>query len=391
MIRARSLTYPRVALYLLACVLTACIEPELRRCGEYLCPSTSICVDGETPRCVGVAQAMACASLAEGALCEIVGGPGVCRDGACEFARCGNAIVEAALGEVCDDGNGMDGDGCARDCVSDESCGNGVRDRNESCDDGNVVDGDGCQADCRLPDCGDGVTDSPREVCDDGNVLDGDGCSRDCRSDETCGNGYVDSAAAPPEVCDDGNMSGTDFCTDLCQAATCGDGRVLNGIEPCDDGNKDGTDSCVTFVEVVTGVFVPTCDLPRCGDGYVNNGEQCDDGNLNDANGVDDLCDSNCTDPGCGNGVCTEFEEQCCSTDCGACIPDDGSCDSGETGCDCISSCETEADCACSSTNPDILVPCDETDYCTYGCYIGGCDPAQCGICPQCIGDPVCD
>src|SRR3954470_5102008 len=42
--------------------------------------------------------------------------------------------------------------------------------------------------------CGNEIIDpDENEVCDDGNVLDGDGCSANCRSDETCGNGKVDT------------------------------------------------------------------------------------------------------------------------------------------------------------------------------------------------------
>ncbi|MEZ4440657.1 MAG: DUF4215 domain-containing protein [Polyangiaceae bacterium] len=32
-----------------------------------------------------------------------------------------------------------------------------------------------CRTDCSLPRCGDGIVD-PGEICDDGNVVDGDGC-----------------------------------------------------------------------------------------------------------------------------------------------------------------------------------------------------------------------
>ena len=60
---------------------------------------------------------------------------------------------------------------------------------------------------CIRDNCGDGNTD-PDEVCDDGNVRDGDGCSKTCKSDETCGNGTVDTAAG--EVCDDGNTHDDD-------------------------------------------------------------------------------------------------------------------------------------------------------------------------------------
>jgi len=38
-----------------------------------------------------------------------------------------------------------------------------------------------CRTDCTIPRCGDGILDGG-EVCDDGNNLDGDGCSGDCLS-----------------------------------------------------------------------------------------------------------------------------------------------------------------------------------------------------------------
>jgi cysteine-rich repeat protein len=48
----------------------------------------------------------------------------------------------------------------------------------------------------------------------------GDGCSADCRSDETCGNGVVDTATG--EGCDDGNLASGDGCTSTCQLEACG-------------------------------------------------------------------------------------------------------------------------------------------------------------------------
>src|SRR4051812_18416357 len=70
-------------------------------------------------------------------------------------AQCGNGHLDP--GEVCDDSNLEDGDGCSADCTSDESCGNGVVDTavGESCDDGNALGGDGCSADCKsTEECG---------------------------------------------------------------------------------------------------------------------------------------------------------------------------------------------------------------------------------------------
>src|SRR5689334_4158973 len=66
-----------------------------------------------------------------------------------------------------------------------------------------------CLSDQNL--CGNAHPDSG-EVCDDGNTLDGDGCSANCKSDETCGNGTLDTAAG--EVCDDGNQRDGDGCSD---------------------------------------------------------------------------------------------------------------------------------------------------------------------------------
>ena len=40
----------------------------------------------------------------------------ICQDGTCVASVCGNGMVEDP--EVCDDGNNVDGDGCAADCKS---------------------------------------------------------------------------------------------------------------------------------------------------------------------------------------------------------------------------------------------------------------------------------
>ncbi|WP_081426461.1 lamin tail domain-containing protein [Sorangium cellulosum] len=97
---------------------------------------------------------------------------------------CGDGVVDA--GEVCDDGNTADGDGCSPTCQIEASpklgCGDGALDPGEQCDDDNTEDGDGCSAACQIeapPRCGDGAVD-PGEQCDDGNVAGGDGCEVDC-------------------------------------------------------------------------------------------------------------------------------------------------------------------------------------------------------------------
>lgn len=172
----------------------------------------------------------------------------------CRVIFCGNGLLEG--GEVCDDGNFQPGDGCSPDCLSAEVCGNAIVDAaaGEQCDDGaNNSDTapDACRTNCAFAACGDGVVDpslnetcdegvdnsdapdalcrsncQPRrcgdgevdpafgEVCDDGNLLSGDGCSGDCLSVEGCGNLYVDLANG--EICDDGNLRSHDGCTSGC-------------------------------------------------------------------------------------------------------------------------------------------------------------------------------
>jgi cysteine-rich repeat protein len=59
----------------------------------------------------------------------------------------------------------------------------------------------------------------------------------------------------------------------------CGNGALDPG-EECDDGNVDTTGPC------------PTCHVARCGDGWVEEGvEECDDGNTIDGDG----CSATCT------------------------------------------------------------------------------------------------
>ena len=274
----------------------------------------------------------------------------------CISNSCGNGIVDP--GEICDDGNIINGDGCAADCKSAEVCGDGVTntDAGEVCDDGNTVSGDGCSANCRSNEtCGNGIIDTAKgEVCDDGNTFSGkcsgddhgcdstadctsgtclpDGCSADCKSNESCGNGIKDLG----EVCDDGHAPGGSCEDDCMHGAGCGNG-VLDPGEQCDDGNAINSDDCkndctpnVCGDNVVDltgthrhedcdpgtgGVPLQTstcnydCTTASCGDGKINPlvkavgstvGEQCDNG----ANNADTMaCTSKCLINVCGDGL----------------------------------------------------------------------------------------
>jgi cysteine-rich repeat protein len=171
------------------------------------------------PARLGLASALVLAVAATGclqaasAVCE---GGGACPEGlrcgirgttqVCVSPTCGNGRPD--LGEACDDGNNVSGDGCPADCSA--PCGDGIVDPGEACDDGNSIDGDGCDSNCTVTACGNGIVD-PGEMCDDGNQLDGDGCDSNCTV-AACGNGIVD----PGEMCDDGNQLDADGCERDC-------------------------------------------------------------------------------------------------------------------------------------------------------------------------------
>ncbi len=100
---------------------------------------------------------------------------------------CGNAVRDEASGdrpqEECDDGNLIGADGCRANCTL-ERCGDGIVDRalGEVCD-GPTPDGEVCRADCqKVERCGDAVVDADNEEqCDDGNENPNDGCDA-CRT-----------------------------------------------------------------------------------------------------------------------------------------------------------------------------------------------------------------
>jgi cysteine-rich repeat protein len=73
----------------------------------------------------------------------------------------------------------------------------------------------------------------------------------------------------------------------------CGNGTVDVG-EQCDDGDRDSCDGCER-----------DCSLPGCGNGAACGAELCDDGNTAGGDG----CDGQCISEVCGNGVAQPGEE----------------------------------------------------------------------------------
>ena len=116
-----------------------------------------------------------------------------------------------------------------------------------------------------------------------------------------------------PPCLTNGDLATVKADVDACQAAVisalsgnCGNGAVDAG-EQCDDGNTSGGDGCDALCQ------------NECGNGSLEGAEECDDGNLVNGDGCDDMC---MNEPVCGNGS-LEGAEEC----------DDGNLVNGD-GCD---------------------------------------------------------
>ncbi len=98
----------------------------------------------------------------------------------CKLEICGDGIKQA--NEECDDQNTNNFDYCRNNCIL-PYCGDNILDIGEECDLGedNGMDS-GCSAECEIeciPYCGNGILEEGEE-CDDNNIVDNDGCSAEC-------------------------------------------------------------------------------------------------------------------------------------------------------------------------------------------------------------------
>ncbi|MBI3782908.1 MAG: hypothetical protein HY270_05855, partial [Deltaproteobacteria bacterium] len=183
-------------------------------------------------------------------------------------------------------------------------------------------------------------------------------------------------------------------------AATCGNGNLDAG-EQCDDGNLVNGDGCNI-----------ACGLEGCRDGYVEGSEQCDDGNAIDA----DTCKNDCALNVCGDGVSDPTVEACddgntnggdgCSSSCqiescfqcsgqpSSCAPaaDGTTCNDGN-GCSISDVCSSGT---CTGTNAADGTACEDGNACSIGdtCQAGGCQagpPLVCTAFDQCYDVGTCN
>jgi cysteine-rich repeat protein len=284
----------------------------------------------------------------------------------------------------------------------------------EQCDDGNMNNNDSCvarnadadpQLECMYALCGDGFAYT-------GAVTD----AANPNAKEECDDHDVQGLTGGPDVA---GLNNTDSCLDSCKWNSCHDGWMYasktdngntNALEACDDGNAANTDNCVG-----------TCALATCGDGFLNAGvdpagspsagivEQCDDA---DGTGAGDNCDATlsgkCTIKGaagsvCGNGV-IDPGEQCDDGNIGAPTGSGGpanpiiGCGTAAQGWPIFANGKngTNASCTCNCmwnkcgdgqnyaavtnpTNPNPLETCDDGNSNNRDACINSCVPAACG------------
>ncbi|MBZ0117841.1 MAG: DUF4215 domain-containing protein, partial [Sandaracinaceae bacterium] len=231
------------------------------------------------------------------ATCECDSGE-VCAGGACVASECGDAIVDPAAGEECDDGNDTAFDGCEPDCTftcressvcsdrdpcnGEEVCGA----ESHRCEAGTpLADASACStsaqpngvcraATCVAAGCGNGVVDGSEE-CDDGNTVARDGCEMDCRLSCT-----TDAACDDRDAC-----NGNETC-DM-ETHACVPGTALS----CDDASPCTNDSCDASLGCVFALIDADLD-GQAPDSLGSCGTDCNDMRDDVYLGAVELCDS---------------------------------------------------------------------------------------------------
>ena len=198
----------------------------------------------------------------------------------------------------------------------------------------------------------------------DGTTGDTDTTTSDTADPTTTSNNTTDGTTGDTDTTTGGDTTSQD--------PYCGDGVVDDG-EECDDGNEDNDDACLNTCIMAscgdgyTQEGVEECDDGSeeswtcneqcqlfCGDGAVNNGEECDDGNVESGDGCDYLCKHEV--PHCGNGVVNEEEGEKC---------DDGNIKDGDG---CESNCQVSQPGVCGDDVVDWNEPCDGGVGCEDDC-----------------------
>jgi cysteine-rich repeat protein len=185
-------------------------------------------------------------------------------------------------------------------------------------------------------------------------------------------------------------------CEDPGLCVNCGDGCLQYG-EVCDDGDTENGDGCdekcgeetcykCYVAQADTRTVVPFCFGPStclfdekcgfCGDGIPGPGEECDDGDTSSA----DCCDENCevveAGTDCSDGFFCDGPESCDGS--GNCVDGEASADCSAFDSECAEGvCDPKADACVPDTSAKDGDPCEAPGSCTVG-GSGQCEDGQC-------------
>jgi hypothetical protein len=366
-------------------------------------PNGSPCNDGLFCTATDTCQSGSC--VGTGNPCPGPDGDSDCKE-SCDEAS-DSCSANDPNGSACDDGLFCNGaDTCQNGTCSghaDNPCPGADGDANcsESCDE----NAKSCTAaDPNGSACNDGVFCNGADTCSGGTCSvhagnpcpgpDGDG---DCK--ESCNEALANCTANDPNgsACNDGlSCTAGDNCqAGLCVAAqnncgVCGDGHLDPG-ELCDDGNKIDNDCC-------SNLCIPAANSTPCNDGlFCNGADSCQagacaqhagnpcpgpDGDGNCAESCDETSDA-CTaaDPNgsaCDDGLFCDGTDTCKD---GQCSQHAGNPCTGPDGdANCSESCNETAD-NCTGADPD-------GSACDDGLFCDGTDTCKNGQCSQHSGSP---
>ena len=363
-----------------------------------------------------------------------------CGNDVCEFGEsadnCDEDCDPVCGNSMCEFDHGENNENCPEDCVI--SCGNDnceeeLEENSVTClTDCPYDDPDGCDEDdtCETPfeyypecvdcpeNCGNGICDSPLETlltcpldCHNDNDIDDDGVDD---GDDNCLTNYN------PDQLDSDNDGLGDACDPNDTDNDIDDDGVDDGDDNCvsvsnpDQENSDtdllgdACDNCPTvenyYQEDAEGDGLGNvCDDLRfiCGNGELNPGEECDDGDVISGNGCSSTCQDEDGVQTCGNNI-PEIGEECddgntnngdgCSSTCLAEVCPDGICNDGENAVECAE------DCPNSQCGNEVCEPITEDENNCDDCEGLQCGNGECqtdigentGNCPSDCNMPVC-